>query len=130
MVIRGCPLTGLALILLSGCQLAVAVPNDALLGVEDVQSRTVVQKAIQETLGVDRITLATDAFSKDSLLTLEPRVFQGIGRPDADARMPGPPEQFRLQMLEGHCALLRVRTGESIPLVDVLCQPVGIEAAD
>lgn len=130
MVIRCCLATALVLILLSGCRLAVAVPVDALLAVEDVQSRTVVQMAMQEALGISKIRLARDAFSKNSLLTLEPRVSRKIGRPEADARIPGPPEQFRLQMFDGHCALLRVRTGESIPLVEVLCQPVGIKAGD
>lgn len=127
---RRCLSLALVLTLLSGCRVAVAVPIDALLSVEDVHSRTIVQMAMQEALGVSSITLARDAFSKDSLLTLAPRASQKIDRPDADARTPGQPEQFRLHLLDGHCALLRVRTGTSIPLVDVLCQPVGIEAAD
>jgi hypothetical protein len=129
-LIRGCLSPVLVLTLLSGCRVAVAAPVDALLSVEDTYSRVIVRRAMQDALGVSSITLAKDAFSKDSLLTLEPRAFQKIGRPDADARMPGPPEQFRLHLLDGHCALLRVRTGVSIPLVDVLCQPVGIEAGD
>lgn len=123
-------LRALVLTLLGGCQVAGAAPIDALLSVEDVNSRTKVQLAMQETLGASSITLASTAFSKESLLTLAPGASQKIGRPDADARTPGPPEQFRLQLLDGHCALLRVRTGTSIPLVDVLCHPVGIEAGD
>ena len=120
----------LVLTLLGGCRVAGAVPVDALLSAEDSHSRTNVQKAMQDALGVSSITLARDAFSKQSLLTLAPRSLQKIGRPDADARMPGLPEQFRLLLLDGQCALLRVRTDTSIPLVDVLCQPVGIEAGD
>lgn len=122
--------TALVPVLLGGCCLAAAVPVDALLAAEDARSRIVVQTAMQETLGVSSISLARDAFSRDSLLTLEPRVTQNIGRPDADARMSGRPEQFRLQIRDAHCALLRVRTGVLIPLVDVLCQPVVIEAGD
>lgn len=129
-MIRASLATTLVLTLLGGCRLAVAVPVDALLAVDDVQSRASVQMAMQEALGIRSITLARDAFSKNSLLTLEPQVSQGIGRPDADARMQGRPEQFRLQSVAGHCALLRVHTGVSIPLVDVMCQPVGIEAGD
>ena|GEM_PF-3563119 len=114
----------LVLALHGGCQVVTEVPIDALLGQDDVDSRARVQTAMQEAIGVTRITLAADAFGSDSLVTLEPRLAAGIGQPDTDARIPGRAEQFRLQILDGHCRLLRVRTGESIPLDEVLCQPV------
>jgi len=129
-VIRRWLSRALVLSLPGGCQVAGAAPVDALLLVEDSRSRTIVQEAMQDALGVSSITLARTAFSNASLLTLSPGASRKIGRPDADARMSGPPEQFRLLLLDGRCALLRVRTGASIPLVDVLCQPVGIEAGD
>ncbi len=114
----------LVLALHGGCQAVTEKPVDARLGEDDVVARARVQTAMQEAIGVPRINLARDAFGSDSLLTLEPGAFAGFGKPDTQARMPGRPEQFRLQTLDGHCLLLRVRTGQSIPLVDVLCQPV------
>lgn len=117
-------------LVLSGCQTMPATNGEALLDPDDRASHLQVEMAISQSLGVNRLVLARDAFARTSLLTLERRVALQLDKPSLADRAEGLPEQYRL-LFRGKkpqsriCLLQRVRTGEFIPLIDVSCRPVN-----
>ena len=117
-------------LVLAGCQTMCTTTAEALLDPDDRASHLQVEMAIKQSLGVNRLVLAKDAFSRTSLLTLERRVAHQLDKLSVADRTEGLPEQYRLlfrgkKSQSGHCLLQRVRTGELIPLIDVSCQPVN-----
>ena len=115
-------LSGLTLAwLMVGCQMSSAGSwEDALLAAEDAEGRTRASEVIAAAIGSD-VQLASDAFARDSLLTLEHTSPGSLSTPAATGRVMERPEQFRLVRKGSTCALIRVKTEEVLTLEDVRC---------
>ena len=91
----------------------------------DTQSRTDLQSAVSNALNRTSVTLADDALTRDSVLTIEPvrlRDPEGsIAQGRAQGRETRMPEQFRLVERGGSCALIHERTGQRIELPNTKC---------
>lgn len=91
----------------------------------DTQSRTELQSAVSKALNRTSVTLADDALTQDSMLTIEPvrlRDPQGsIAQGRAQGRETRMPEQFRLVKSGRRCVLIYERTGQRIELANTMC---------
>ena len=91
----------------------------------DAQSGTELQSAVSKALNRSSVTLADDALTHESMLTIEPvrmRDPQGsIAQGRAQGRETRMPEQFRLVKNGPHCVLIHVRTGQRIVLANTAC---------
>ena len=94
--------------------------KDALLAEDDTDGRAQVGEVIAAALGRD-VRLAGDAFTQESLLTLEHTAPARLNAPAATGRVMERPEQFRLVKRGSTCAVLRVKTEEVLTLEDVRC---------
>ena len=102
--------------LLAGCQdrpARIVDPTDA--------SRAALQKAVTAALhGVD-VTLADDALTNSSLLTIEPKAHRDPEGNKAMGRDLGTPVQFRLVKHGMQCFLVLQSSGAKWPLRDTTC---------
>jgi hypothetical protein len=108
--------------LAAGCS---ALPAEqevpALISAPNTASRAQLERVISEALNGMPVTLADDALTRESTLTIErnrPRDAQG--RP-LDGRDPGRPEHFRLLKAGSDCVLLQDSTGRRWKLTASNC---------
>lgn len=91
----------------------------------DTQSRTELQSAVSKALNRTSVTLADDALTHDSMITIEPVRLRdpqgGIAQGLAQGRETRVPEQFRLVKSGHHCVLIHKRTGQRITLANTKC---------
>jgi hypothetical protein len=91
----------------------------------DTQSRADLQSAVSKALDRTSVTLADDALTHDSSLTIEPvrlRDPQGsIAQGRAQGREMRMPEHFRLVKSGHHCVLIHERTGQRMELANTKC---------
>lgn len=116
-------MTGLVL----GCQsateeaLAEAVP--AVVSAPSADTQTRLSTAISTLLDGTPVRLGPNPFTHSSLLTLEHAPIRSIEGPATGSLVLGKPEQFRLLLADSQCLLLRVKTGERRPIVNLRCHP-------
>ena len=87
----------------------------------DAQSRADLQSAVSKALHRTSVTLADDALTHDSSLTIEPvrlRDPQGNIAQGRETRMP---EHFRLVESGHRCVLIHERTGQRMELANTKC---------
>jgi hypothetical protein len=115
-----------ALCAITACA-AIAAAKDvpAVIVASDTQSRAELQSAVSKALNRTSVTLADDALTQDSSLTIEPArlrdaqgsIFQGR----VQGRETRTPEQFRLVKSGHRCVLIHERTGKRMALAHVKC---------
>jgi hypothetical protein len=112
----------IALCLLTACATTSAAKElPAVIVRPDARSRAELQSAVSQALDRAFVTLADDALTRQSRLTIEPvRLRDPQGR-IAQGRETRMPEQFRLVKSGHRCVLIRERTGQRIPLVNTKC---------
>jgi hypothetical protein len=114
-----------AVLAVSGCRTARQEPRDvpAVILSPTAASRAALAAAVGEALGGARVTLADDALTRSSTLTVERgRHHDPAGTP-AGGRELDPTERFRLVARGGACLLVHERTGRTIPLESTRCAP-------
>ncbi len=105
----------------AGCQsMAVAGDLPARIVAPDEASQAALQQAVNRALGTE-VTLAPDALTATSLLTIERRVPRSIDGQDAYGRNLEAPLQFRLVRNGADCVLVDLRDDTRHPLADTDC---------
>lgn len=124
-MIRGRSFASCLAILLGGCA-GIAEQSDrpAIFVDASAASHLELQAAVSRALGVTDITLAPDALTMTSLLTIERTPTRDAqGRP-LNGRELGRPEQFSLVTSGERCVLIHAGSRMRIPLAAVRCQAI------
>ena len=111
-----------SVVLLTGCN---ALPEQqelpAVITAPNSASRAELERVISSAFNGVPVTLADDALTRESVLTIEPaRPRDAQGRP-LDGRDPGRPEHFRLLKVASDCVLVHERTGQRWKLTQSTC---------
>ena len=117
-----CALSALASSLVVACATPPAEAGQAALIVQPTaQSRAALHSAVVKALHRDRVTLADDALTADSVLLIEPvRLRDAAGLP-LQGRETRTPERFRLVKSGRSCVLVHERTHARLELPDTQC---------
>ena len=103
--------------MLAGCQdrpARIVDPTDA--------SRAALQKAVSAALHGADVTLADDALTRSSLLTIEPKAIRDTQGNRVMGRDVGTPIEFRLIKHGVRCLLVLQSSGMKWPLPDTTCK--------
>ena len=112
----------LSLSVMLGCQ-AMAEELPAVVATPSTESTIALQEAISQLLADTPVTLAPDAFTASSLLTLEHAPRRSMTGPRAGSLILEKPEQFKLLITGSHCHVLRVKTGQRTRVAGIPCRP-------
>jgi hypothetical protein len=112
-------IVGVALVvtLLSGCQdrpARIVDPTDA--------SRAALHEVVSTALNRTDVTLAGDALTHSSLLTIEPKVHRDAQGNRVMGRDMSTPVQFRLVKHDAQCLLILQSSGAKWPLPNTTCE--------
>jgi hypothetical protein len=109
-------------VLLAGCSAQPAQPEvPAVLTASDAASHAELERVISQAFNGVKVTLADDALTRESTLTIEharPRDAQGVPLEGRDSRRP---EHFRLVKAGSDCVLMQESTGQRWTLKDSKC---------
>jgi hypothetical protein len=94
----------------------------ALLIDPDTASHAELVRVIGGALHAPSMTIADDAFTRDSMLVIDRRPARDAAGQRLSGRDFGKPEQFQLVTDGQSCALLHLRTGQRHPLAQVRCK--------
>lgn len=93
----------------------------ALLVDPDEQARAELLFLVSSTLNDRPVTLAQDALTFSSVLTIERKPHHSMSGRPATGRMMESPEQFRLVQNESQCLLIHLGSGKRMPLHHAKC---------
>ncbi len=112
------------LILLTGCQgLTASADLPALIVQPDEASRAALKHTLSELFGGKEITLADDALTHSSMLSLEINLRKQPGSQPALGRVVTKPFRFQLFKSKNGCFLVDLQDGRRYLLVDTNCVP-------
>jgi hypothetical protein len=107
-----------------GCATSSAADEQSAVVVQvSANSRADLLGAIKSALGDREVTLAQDALTQESDLTVEPVRPRDVDGRLLQGRETRAPEKFLLVKKGGHCILIHERTGERIDLAHTQCIP-------
>jgi hypothetical protein len=125
-VLKACATAG-ALLSTTACRTPGAAHADpeapAVIVNPTVQSRAALVQAITDALDGVSVTLADDAFTNASTLTLERTARRDENGVRLQGRELGTPERFRLVKMAGQCVLIHERSGRRLVLTSTECIP-------
>jgi hypothetical protein len=124
MMLRLPALAFIAISAIGGCALDTGARNDvpAIIAQPTAATRAEVQNALSTALGMS-ITLANDALTHSSTLSIERNpIYDSSGR-RIEVRERAPPELFRLIKRGSQCVLIRERTQTESALRVTQCVP-------
>ena len=108
---------------IAGCQTAPTEQDRAARIVDpDDASREALQRAVEGALHT-KVTLADDALTETSVLTIERSPPQKMGSPPAQGRVMEAPIQFRLVIHGEDCILIDQRDRSRYKLENTRCEP-------
>ena len=87
----------------------------------DAQSRADLQSVVSKALNRTSVTLADDALTRDSSLSMERARLRDPQEGIAQGRETRMPEHFRLVESGHHCVLIHERTGQRMELANTRC---------
>ncbi len=87
------------------------------------ESRAALARAVGEAFHGAPVTLAPDALTRSSTLTVERAPLRDPSGTPAQGRELAPPERFRLVRSGDACVLVQVRTGKRLSLGATTCSP-------
>jgi len=113
-----------AVLVLTACSTA-PIQNDipALLSNASAETRLELEQAMSAALDGVEITIAIDAFTQFSVLTIERGMHRSIGRSPEMGRDLGQPEHFQLMIDGPQCVLVHQRTELRWLLNRTTCEP-------
>jgi hypothetical protein len=114
-----------AIIAPAGCSTLSAQEQSAVISVPTAQSRAELARVVSEAFNGQPVTLADDALTRDSTLTIERRTPPGPQGRAATGRTLEAPEQFKLVLRGTRCVLVRVTDGREWPLDEARCVPAA-----
>jgi len=107
------------------CSTLSAQEQPALIAAPDAASRAELLRVVTAAVGVQGITLADDALTRDSVLTLERRTPAGPQGHAATGRTLEEPQQFRLVLRGTRCWLVRDADQREWELRETSCAPAA-----
>lgn len=96
----------------------------AVIAAPSVSARAELARVVTLAFDGVPVTLADDAFTRDSVLSVERRTPAGAQGRAATGRTLGAPARLRLALDGARCELLREADGRRFPLRDVRCIPL------
>lgn len=107
----------------AACGTLSAQERPALIVAPTAQSRAELARAVSAAMNGQAVTLADDALTRESLLTIERRTPPGPQGRAATGRTLDAPEQFRLVLRGTHCMLVHATNGREWELAEARCVP-------
>jgi hypothetical protein len=120
-----CGATLTALLLPLACSTLSAQEQPAVISSPTDASRAELFRVVTAATGGQGITLAGDALTRDSVLTLERQTPPGEQGRAATGRTLEEPLQFRLVLRGTRCVLVRPSDGREWELTETQCVPAG-----
>jgi hypothetical protein len=114
-----------SLLVPGACSTLSAQEQPALIAAHTEQSRAELRRVVSEAMNGQPVTLADDALTRDSTLTIERRTPPGEQGRAATGRTLDAPQQFRLVLRGTSCVLVRAADGREWPLDEVRCVAVA-----
>jgi hypothetical protein len=121
--IRACWLAA-ATIAPTGCGTLSAQEQPAVISAPTAESRAELARVVSAAFNGQPVTLADDALTRESVLTIERRTPPGEQGRAATGRTLGTPERLNLVLRGTRCFLVRSADGREWELNDVQCVPV------
>lgn len=120
-ILRTC-LNAAVLLVCTGCQTLTANPGQPALIVQpDADSIAALQATLSNIFGGQEVRLANDAFTRSSILVLQPDLKKTFSTPPATGRVLSAPFKFRLIKNGDACSLVDLRDGKRYRLADTAC---------
>ena len=113
-----------ALLASGACGTLTAQDEPAVIAPSTEQSRTELARVVALAFNGRPVTLADDALTRDSVLTIERRTPPGPQGRAATGRTLDEPEQLKLVLRDSRCVLVRA-DGRAFELADVRCVPAA-----
>jgi hypothetical protein len=110
------------------CSSLSAEEQPAVIAAATEQSRDELRRAVSAAMNGQSVLLADDAFTRDSVLTIERRTPPGAQGAAATGRTLAAPERFRLVLRGARCVLVRETDGREWPLETARCVPAAAAA--
>lgn len=107
------------------CSTLSAQEQPAVIAAHTDGSRAELTRVVSSAMNGQPVTLAADALTRESVLTLERRTPPGPNGPAATGRTLEEPEQFRLVLRGTRCLLVRQADGGEWELNEAMCVPAG-----
>jgi hypothetical protein len=114
-----------ATIVPTACGSLAAQERPAVIASPTEQSRAELARVVSTAMNGQPVTLAGDALTRESLLTIERRTPPGPQGRAATGRTLEAPAQFKLVLRDERCMLVRVADGSEWPLTEARCVPAG-----
>jgi len=99
----------------------------ALITNPDEQSRAELLRVVSSALNRAAVTIAADALTRESVLTIEQRPPRDLENRPLTGRVLGMPEQFRLVMSGSKCVLVHQSDGKRTELTATRCRASGAQ---
>ncbi|HEY8539590.1 MAG TPA: hypothetical protein VIL28_12045 [Steroidobacteraceae bacterium] len=108
---------------LASCTTATGAQQDApaVISAPTPESRAELQRAVESVIGAP-VTLADDALTRESILTIERKPLRDSSGRRIEIREREPPAMFRLVKRGEQCALIHARTQQAIVLQATSCR--------
>jgi hypothetical protein len=111
----------------SGCGTLGAQEQPALIAAHTEESRAELARVVSAAFNGQPVTLADDALTRESQLTIERRTPPGEQGRAATGRTLEPPQRFELVLRTGRCLLVRA-DGREWELTQARCVPAATAA--
>jgi len=109
----------------AACGTLAAQEQSAVIESPTEGSRAELRRVVSSASNGQPVTLADDALTRDSVLTIERRTPPGPQGRAATGRTLEAPEQFRLVLRGTRCVLVRQADGREWELREATCVPAG-----
>jgi hypothetical protein len=105
------------------CGTLSAQERPAVIAAPTAQSRAELVRVVSAAMNGQALTLADDALTRESVLTIERRTPPGPQGRAATGRTVDAPEQFRLLLRGTRCMLVHAASGREWELAEARCVP-------
>jgi hypothetical protein len=123
-LLRACLLAAAALAT-AACGSLAAQDSPGVIASPSAASRAELARVVSSAMNGQPVTLADDALTRDSTLTIERRTPPGEQGRAATGRTVEEPARFSLVVRDDSCVLVRESDGRAFPLEGVRCAPAA-----
>ena len=99
--------------------------HPAVIAAPDAEVHRLLENAVSQALGGMQVILGNDALTRSDVLVLDRNTHRTLAGAVNSGRSREMPEKFHLILTPAGCVLIRDKTGERLPLVNIRCKPAG-----
>ena len=92
------------------------------------KTHAILEATASKLLGGISVRLSADAFTTNSLVTVEHQSHRSMDGKPATSLLHRKPEQFMLMIRGRQCELVRMKTGARATISSIECQPLSLSA--